>query len=519
MNPLFTAKQPMLKHAFLFIALLLQVTTCVHAQVSDQGINVTTVSEEIRWNATPLQTKTFINGENLNVAEEDWQWINFCSKRKPTVWIKQEEGGKKAYYYNFYAITDPRGLAPEKSFIPTVEQIRNNEIPHFPNATFTKGYLEQDTENEMVPTISTPGDQYYWTKSKHESAAEGEEVAYIFKYSLKTEALNASTGQFCDGYPVILYSQTVGQNYTYSSLLPTEYRSLNQELIDHLVVEPGFSDKVNYVFSSSIKFDSQGFNKSPKFNMNVSNDFANKKGQITSVYLLDESLQNFFKYPKYKGSPLACSDTLTITINSIWTGVETTLKKDSLPYEMLPENFRSNFLTAAQVGKVRQLERTFVMDANGQLSGCKQRILTGYTMKGPMSVILSPLGFGLKTVTKTYSRGYKKAAKNLGVICAIITPIVIPFTLAARKNMNYYNNKLDGLPDNFSQIKKSEFEASRDQWKRLSFIGTSIYTISLTANISGSLILGSKNKKLQKRIYSYMEERYPYGIVIGYDRN
>jgi hypothetical protein len=32
------------------------------------------------------------------------------------------------------------------------------------------------------------------------------------------------------------------------------------------------------------------------------------------------------------------------------------------------------------------------------------------------------------------------------------------------------------------------------------------------------LILGSKNKKMEKRINSYMDERYPYGLVVDYDR-
>jgi hypothetical protein len=466
-------------------------TTPMLAQVADQGIAVTEVEEEIAWDLTPIQTTTFVNGEKLSIVEEDWQWISFCSKRKPSVWIKDEDG-RKAYYYNFYAVSDPRGLVSNKSNLPTVEQIRNNEIPGFPEKTFTKGYLEQDAENELVPTVPTPGDQYYWTTTKHESAAQGEEVAYIFKYSIKTGTLGVSTGQFCDGYAAIAISQRTSNNNRYRSLLPNEFKTLNQEFIDYLLLEPGYYDNVRYSFSTSIRFDNQGFNKSPKFMLTALNDPSNKKDRITSLYSLDETLGNYFKYPKYNGRPLECSDTINISIHTVWSGLETKVKNDNLPTEMLPENFRSNFLKAAQMGYIRQVDRAFIMDANGELGAYKQKIIKSFGMRGPMCAILSPIGFGLKTVTGTYSKGYKRGAKTAGILLALITPFSIVATL------NGYN--------------QFKFDSKQTQ------IGAAVYGVSLTTNLVGSLILGSKNKKMEKRINNYMDERYPYGIVIGYDR-
>lgn len=113
-------------------------------------------------------------------------------------------------------------------------------------------------------------------------------------------------------------------------------------------------------------------------------------------------------------------------------------------------------------------------------------------MRGPMCAILSPIGFGLKTVTGTYSKGYKRGAKTAGILLALITPFSIVATL------NGYN--------------QFKFDSKQTQ------IGAAVYGVSLTTNLVGSLILGSKNKKMEKRINNYMDERYPYGIVIGYDR-
>jgi hypothetical protein len=487
--------------------LFVVASVSLFAQIADPGVIVTEVTEELSWDLTPIQTTTFANGDNLNVAEEDWQWINYCSKRKPTVWIKYEDG-KTAFYYNYYAITDPRGLVSDKSFLPTVDLIRKNEIPGFPENTFTKGYLEQDSENETVPTVPTPGDQYYWTTSKHESAAQGEEVAYIFKYNGKGGALSASTGQFCDGYAAIAYSKRQGKNYSYSDLLPSEYKSLNQEFVDYLLIEPGFYDNVKYEFNAALTFDSQGLNKSDKFSLKVLNDPSNKKDRISSLYSLDETLMNFSKYPKYKNLPLECRDSIHILVHTVWTGLESSLKKDTLPAEMLPENFRSNFLKAAQVGKTRQVERAFIIDANGELGAYKQKILKGYSMRGPMTVLLSPLGLGLKTVTKTYSPGYKSGARKLGVFLAVITPFAAVATIKGISNKRAYeNNRL--TPEN-----QARYEAA----SKLATVGVFTYGFSLSANIVGTLTLGSKNRKLQKRIDSYMEEQYPYGIVIDYDR-
>jgi len=495
-----------------FISTLLwAITVPLMAQVSDQGISVTEVEEEIGWDLTPIQTTTFVNGEKLSVVEEDWQWINYCSKRKPSVWIK-DENGRKAYYYNYYAVSDPRGLVPDKSNLPSVEQIRNNEIPGFPQKTFTNGYLEQDTENELVPTVPTPGDQYYWTTSKHESAAQGEEVAYIFKYSDKTGVLGASTGQFCDGYAAIAYSQHTSKNNRYRSLLPNEFKNLNQEFIDYLLLEPGYYDNVKYLFSTSLRFDNQGFNKSPKFSLSVSNDATNKKDRITTVYSLDETLGNYFKYPKYKGRPLECSDTINISIHTVWSGLETKVKNENLPSEMLPENFRSNFLKAAQMGYIRQVDRAFIMDANGDLGAYKQKIIKSFGMRGPMCVLLSPIGFGLKTVTGTYSKGYKRGAKTMGVLLALLTPFSIAAAVNGYEKFTTQSDAfiLDPLPPGV----KEEVRVARE----MALVGAGVYCFSFTTNFIGSLVLGSKNKKMQKRINTYMDERYPYGIVIGYER-
>lgn len=73
------------------------------------------------WMTLNLNVSKFRNGESIPQAESADEWIRAAKNKKP-VWCYYENdkknGSKFGRLYNYYALTDPRGLAPEGWRIP-----------------------------------------------------------------------------------------------------------------------------------------------------------------------------------------------------------------------------------------------------------------------------------------------------------------------------------------------------------------------------------------------------------------
>ncbi len=78
-----------------------------------------------KWTETNLDVSKFKNGDLIPEAKTKEEWVNVCNAKKPAwcYYNKNAENGKKyGKLYNWYAIKDKRGLAPEGWHIPTSEQ-------------------------------------------------------------------------------------------------------------------------------------------------------------------------------------------------------------------------------------------------------------------------------------------------------------------------------------------------------------------------------------------------------------
>jgi uncharacterized protein (TIGR02145 family) len=79
------------------------------------------------WTANNLCVSHFRNGDSIPEAKTKDEWINLGSKGKPA-WCyfdnNPENGKNYGKLYNWYAIADPRGLAPEGWHISTNEDWR-----------------------------------------------------------------------------------------------------------------------------------------------------------------------------------------------------------------------------------------------------------------------------------------------------------------------------------------------------------------------------------------------------------
>jgi uncharacterized protein (TIGR02145 family) len=98
------------------------------AQKKDNQINSIEIGEiqmgSQIWMDKHLSVKTFRNGDPIPEAQSREAWKNAGIERKPA-WCYYENdpgtGEKYGVMYNWYAVSDPRGLAPEGWHIPTNE--------------------------------------------------------------------------------------------------------------------------------------------------------------------------------------------------------------------------------------------------------------------------------------------------------------------------------------------------------------------------------------------------------------
>lgn len=74
------------------------------------------------WSKSNLNVEIFRNGDIIQIANDEDEWIQACSYRLPICCYydyNQENGLTHGRLYNWYAVTDPRGLAPQGWHIPT----------------------------------------------------------------------------------------------------------------------------------------------------------------------------------------------------------------------------------------------------------------------------------------------------------------------------------------------------------------------------------------------------------------
>jgi uncharacterized protein (TIGR02145 family) len=108
-----------------FIYILCFFTTIVFAQ-SKINNSITVKISEKEWQNKNLTVTVFNNGNSISFAKSKEEWIEFCNKKTPAFcYFNFESSDNKHYgcFYNWYAINDNRGLAPEGYSIPNGEDV------------------------------------------------------------------------------------------------------------------------------------------------------------------------------------------------------------------------------------------------------------------------------------------------------------------------------------------------------------------------------------------------------------
>ncbi len=74
------------------------------------------------WTSKNLDVEQFNNGDKIPEAKTNEEW-NLANKNKTSAWCyydnDNKNGMKYGKLYNWYAITDPRGIAPKGWHIPS----------------------------------------------------------------------------------------------------------------------------------------------------------------------------------------------------------------------------------------------------------------------------------------------------------------------------------------------------------------------------------------------------------------
>jgi uncharacterized protein (TIGR02145 family) len=78
------------------------------------------------WTASNLMTSTFSNGDPIRQAKSAGEWFQATQSGMPVfAWFNYDQDNKEyGAYYNWYAVNDSRGLAPEDWMVVPNKQFR-----------------------------------------------------------------------------------------------------------------------------------------------------------------------------------------------------------------------------------------------------------------------------------------------------------------------------------------------------------------------------------------------------------
>jgi uncharacterized protein (TIGR02145 family) len=221
-----------------------------------------------KWMKQNLQTSFFRNGELIKQAktEEEWLW---ATENKVPAWCYYNNdpanGTKYGYLYNWYAINDPRGLAPKGWVIPSQKDYlkfldnlksRDSGVNH---TMVPAGYrLDKSTFN-FIDQIG-----FWWTSDEVDEDARfatlaGERPELSFGTGLKSLGLSV----ICIGEPLIskglqeLIDEGIAVNfYRNPKMLKTLYYFNNEDQIKENVKKYG-SMFLDHLFAIPFKSDTK----------------------------------------------------------------------------------------------------------------------------------------------------------------------------------------------------------------------------------------------------------------------
>lgn len=102
-----------------YITLIVLATFFIHLSITLKAQD-TIIGNQI-WSTTNLEVKTFRNGDVIPEAKTTEEWLKATQAKQPA-WCYYKKKKKNGVLYNWYAVNDPRQLAPEGYHVPSDEE-------------------------------------------------------------------------------------------------------------------------------------------------------------------------------------------------------------------------------------------------------------------------------------------------------------------------------------------------------------------------------------------------------------
>jgi uncharacterized protein (TIGR02145 family) len=170
------------------------------------------------WMTQDLNVDKFSNGDAIPQAKSDEEWKKAAEERTPAWCYLENNGAKQGKLYNWFAVNDPRGLAPAGWRIPSIADLETLthvlEEEGFPGKAMksNEGWIEEGNgtnesgfdafphgSREASGSFSGFGEFGYWWLSNED---KGRVTAWLFTLDYGSPSLSLTTSDKAYGFSV-----------------------------------------------------------------------------------------------------------------------------------------------------------------------------------------------------------------------------------------------------------------------------------------------------------------------------
>lgn len=318
------------RNEFLKILSVLLFMHCFNASAQQKSglTNVDLKCMKPRWMEVELKATSFQHGERLTQVDtpEEWKKIVNTSD-EPVVLIKKNQEGKDKdeYFYNYYALADPRNIFPENFKLPSLSDFQKS-APFFwigrnmfkvdtgPIMYFT-GYSIEYNGSSNPPSyyFSPTGDMavQFWTSDSFGNPSERKAARLEFKdgiVSVHETLASKQTGckVLCIEDIELAYKSRV---FDFQCLLPESYDFIKDTITQKIKKGHVIRGNEKLLVTIELLIEKDGKNKSRIVSI------PNKKFSKGLVSDIETIIKTMPVLPYYKGTLLSAKSLLTIELN------------------------------------------------------------------------------------------------------------------------------------------------------------------------------------------------------------
>jgi hypothetical protein len=444
------------------------------------------------WMSNNLKVNTFRNGEEIYEAKNISDFINRALNFEP-VFIKKESDSGLEYYYNWYAINDPRGIAPIGYTIPTPNDFKRYYNPN--KIKFNSiGYI--DIEEEIIEY--SDNNIYLWTNTATKNLINHSDALFYDANKRIVESANLPF-QMGSGLNVRCI-EDLGQsiktkNYNYKLLLPKEYKSIVLNLVSDVRSQHDFKNGDKVVLKGQIGFNRAGYNISSLYNFESIGFTFRKQDDLKSQ--LNQELLNFNSKPQYKGQVINSETDFNLLLDY----QESFSKKkriDTLDMnKLLVYNYRLIDRAKTFDFKCSVIEKRMTLNEDNKvINEDISKSITSFKSKGPIYALGSVFpGLGLALITSENYNSSSRISFNTKLLLSSFSLGTISLVSKLFSNHFYKNYRND-----LFSTKASENYNKANVYHKVFLTSGIGYCILGAIDFTWTISIGVKNKIFQAKL-------------------